>query len=97
MKLGPRFQERTTPVLLLCFGLFLCRDHNCTRFKSFVADGMVLVAGDRIRLDAALQVGTTSESVEVTTQPRPSTRAVPSWKCGRQSGMAGPSLNGGRL
>lgn len=38
-------------------------------FKSFVADGMVLVAGDRIRLDAALQVGTTSESVEVTTQP----------------------------
>ena len=39
------------------------------RFKSFVAAGMVLVAGDRVRLDAALQVGPTSESVDVTTQP----------------------------
>src|SRR5271168_4069715 len=38
-------------------------------FKSFFANRMVLVAGDRIRLDAALQLGPTSESVEVTTQP----------------------------
>lgn len=38
-------------------------------FKSFINPGLVLVAGDRARVDANLQIGATSETVEVTSQP----------------------------
>jgi hypothetical protein len=38
-------------------------------FKSFSNPSLVLIAGDRARVDATLQIGETTETVEVTTQP----------------------------
>ena len=38
-------------------------------FRTFEQPNITLSAGDRLRADAALQVGTASETVEVTTQP----------------------------
>lgn len=40
-----------------------------TGFKSFSNPSLVLVAGDRARVDATLQIGGSSETVEVSTQP----------------------------
>lgn len=38
-------------------------------FKTYTNSGLLLVAGDRARVDIALSVGGTNETVEVTTQP----------------------------
>ncbi|NUQ28752.1 MAG: TonB-dependent receptor [Acidobacteriaceae bacterium] len=42
---------------------------TATGFKGFANPGLLLVAGDRARVDAPLQIGATSETVEVTAQP----------------------------